>query len=60
MKTLDEALKLYEKEFNDIFPLFSMQCTPEEEIIKIIDECIANKKDVYDMGYLVSDENICY
>ncbi len=56
MKAFDKALLLYEEKFNDIFPMFSMQCTPENEVIDIINKCIKNNKDVYDMGYLTLED----
>lgn len=52
MKELDKFLKLYEYTFDDSFPMFAMQCTPQDKVIDIINECVKNDKDVYDMGYL--------
>lgn len=52
MKELDEALELYEKAFDDSFPMFSMMTTEPSEVVEIINRCIAEKKDVYDLGYL--------
>lgn len=52
MKELDEALEVYEKAFDDSFPMFSMMTTEPSEVVEIINRCIAEKKDVYDLGYL--------
>lgn len=50
----------YEGVFGDGFPLFPFGSYSEEEIIEIIDRCIKEKKDVYDLGYLSLDEDIQY
>lgn len=42
----------YEVKFGDMFPTFPMMGYSEEEMIKIIEECIEKNKDVYDLGYL--------
>lgn len=55
MKELDEALALYEKTFDDSFPMFSMMTTEPSEVVEIISKCVAEKKDVYDLGYLSLD-----
>ena len=52
MKDLDEALKVYEETFDDSFPMFPMMGTPPDEVVKMINKCVSEKKDVYDMGYL--------
>lgn len=54
-KELLEALKLYIKTFDDSFPMSCMACTGPDEIIKIIQECVEAKKDVYEMGFLSLD-----
>lgn len=47
-----QALDLYEKAFGDSFPTIPMSGRTEEEIIDMINKCVSEKKDVYDMGYL--------
>ncbi len=60
MKELEKALKQYEETFDDMFPTFAMTGKPPEEMIKIINECIEKKKDVYELGYLKLDDDIMY
>lgn len=52
MDKLEKALALYERTFDDSFPMSSMTTKPPDEVIKIINKCVSEKKDVYDMGYL--------
>lgn len=49
------ALNRYYNTFDDSFPMAAMSGYEESEVIKIIDRCIAEKKDVYDLGYLSAD-----
>ena len=35
--------------------MFAMSAKPINEVIQIIDECIQENKDVYDLGYLKED-----
>ena len=51
---LIQALELYENTF-DSFPTIPMSGRTEEEMIDMINKCVAAKKDVYDMGYLDID-----
>lgn len=60
MNELDTALELYEKAFDDSFPMFSMIGTPPNEVVEIINKCISEKKDVYDLGYLSLDGDVLY
>lgn len=60
MKELDEALNRYEKKFDDSFPMFAMSGTEAKEVIKIINRCIDENKDVYDLGYLTLDGDTIY
>lgn len=60
MKNLDEVLNAYEETFDDSFPMFPMMGTPPNKIIDMINECISQKKDVYDMGYLSLDGEVKY
>lgn len=49
------ALNRYYDTFDDSFPMAAISGVVESEIIEIIDRCIAEKKDVYDLGYLSLD-----
>lgn len=60
MAELDNALELYENKFDDSFPMFSMKGTPPNEIVEIINNCISENKDVYDMGYLSLNGDVIY
>lgn len=53
---LQKALERYKKKFNDDFPTIPFDSREDEEIIDIIDECIEENKDVYDLGYLSLDD----
>ena len=53
---LQRAYEHYEKLFNSTFPTIPLAETREDnEIIDIINECIEENKDVYDLGYLSHD-----
>lgn len=56
MEKLDKALELYERTFDDSFPTSAMITTPPYEVINIIEKCVSENKDVYDMGYLSLDD----
>lgn len=47
-----QVLELYENTFDDSFPTIPMSGRTEEEMIDMINKCVAAKKDVYEMGYL--------
>ncbi|MGF0148055.1 hypothetical protein ACQRDF_11725 [Lachnospiraceae bacterium SGI.054] len=53
---LQKALERYKKKFNDDFPTIPFDSREDAEIIDIIDECIEENKDVYDLGYLSLDD----
>lgn len=53
---LQKALERYKKKFNDDFPTIPFDSREDEEIVDIIDECIEENKDVYDLGYLSLDD----
>lgn len=58
---MKEALKRYLETFGDNFPTIPLLIDlNEEECMKIIDECIKKKKDVYELGYLEDDLDIFY
>ena len=50
------ALDRYYDTFNDSLPTIPMCGHEEEEMIEIINKCISEKKDVYDLGYLSLEE----
>ena len=60
MEELDKALGLYNKTFNDSFPMFAFKTVESKEVIDIIHKCVNAKKDVYDMGYLILDDDVMY
>lgn len=47
-----QALELYENTFDDSFPTIPISGRTEEEMIDMINKCVSEKKDVYEMGYL--------
>lgn len=51
-KELEKALNVYEQTFDDSFPMAAFSGVPPEEVVDIINKCVSEKKDVYDMGYL--------
>lgn len=53
---LQKALERYKEKFHDDFPTIPFESQEDEEIIDIIDECIEENKDVYDLGYLSLDD----
>lgn len=60
-KDVEEAIKLYDETFEDTFPTIPLLMDiPDDEVIEMINKCIAEGKDVYDMGYLSLDLNIIY
>ncbi len=54
------ALSNYEKMFGDMFPTSIITPTPDDEFMEMINKCIAEKKDVYEMGYLTLSEDVQY
>lgn len=60
-KALEKALELYYVKFNDSFPTVPLMAgRSDDEVIKIIKECVDKEKDVYDLGYLKLDDDILY
>lgn len=56
MSELDAALELYDKTFDDSFPTIPLLMeNSDEKVIEIINKCISEKKDVYELGYLSED-----
>ncbi|BBK61859.1 hypothetical protein A9CBEGH2_07990 [Amedibacterium intestinale] len=59
-KNENEAIEAYNKTFKDGFPSIPLLSRPEKEVIEIVENCIKNNKDVYEMGYLKLDDDIIY
>lgn len=59
-KNENQAIEEYNKVFEDGFPSIPLLSRPEKEIIEMVETCITEKKDVYEMGYLKMDEDIMY
>lgn len=58
---IQEALKKYSEMFGDHFPTFELlRGLNEDESLKLINECIEKKKDVYELGYLEDDMDVLY
>lgn len=53
---LEKKLRQYLDRFGDTFPTMplALNKTPEQ-IIAIVDDCLKNNKDVYELGYLDED-----
>lgn len=57
---LQKMYNEYKKKFNDDFPTIPLAVSLEDkEIIEIIENCISQNKDVYELGYLELN-NVCY
>lgn len=58
---LEEKLKKYAKKFGDGFPMIPLAWgRTDEEIIGLIDKCLAAGKDAYEMGFVSDDDDINY
>ncbi|MGF6375346.1 hypothetical protein M2140_000380 [Clostridiales Family XIII bacterium PM5-7] len=57
---MNKAIDLYYNTFIDSFPMFPMMGVPQNEVVEIINKCILEKKDIYDLGYLTLDDGIMY
>ena len=54
---LQKAYELYKTTFNDDFPTIPLaESLTDTEIIEMINECVEENKDVYDLGYLQLDD----
>ena len=54
---LQKALDEYKEKFNDDFPTIPLaESLTDTEIIEMINECVEENKDVYDLGYLQLDD----
>lgn len=58
---MDEKLQEYANKFGEGFPMMPVAWgRTEEEVIRIIDECIVKDKDAYELGYVEEDEDVIY
>ena len=58
---MDEMLAAYADRFGDGFPAYQIaRGRPDEEVIKIIQECLDKGKDAYELGYVQDDDDILY
>lgn len=55
MKEVYKAIELYDKTFDSFPTIPLLRDYPDEEVIEMINECIKNNKDVYEMGFLDID-----
>lgn len=58
---MDEKLQEYVNKFGEGFPMMPVAWgRTEEEVIRIIDECIVKDKDAYALGYVEEDDDVIY
>ena len=58
---LDKKLSEYAERFGDGFPMYQLgRGLSDDEIIKIINECLEAGKDAYDLGFVTDDEDVEY
>lgn len=58
---LEEKMIAYVEAFGDSFPTIPLAWSrSDEELIDIIDECLEQSKDVYELGYVTLDPDIIY
>lgn len=56
-----KKMEQYAKAFGDGFPMYQLgRGRTDEEIIEIIDRCLKEGKDAYDLGLVSDDEDIEY
>lgn len=60
MGELNKALEIYEQTFGDSFPMIPLMGKKPSEVVDIINKCVSEKKDVYDMGYLSLNHDVIY
>lgn len=59
MDKLEEALEFYERTFEESFPTIPLLMdNSDEDVIRMINKCVSQNKDVYGMGFL--DEKAIY
>lgn len=58
---LDEKMKEYAERFDDGFPMMPLGWgRSDTEIIAIINRCLREGKDVYELGYIEDDPEVDY
>ena len=58
---LDVKLDQYINMFGEGFPMYQLgRGRTEEEIIDIIDRCLKEKKDAYELGLVTDEEDVFY
>ena len=57
---LEQKLRQYRDIFDDAFPTIPFSGYETSEVLKIIDSCVRQKKDVYESGYLTLEEEMVY
>ena len=58
---IDEYLHKYVETFGEGFPMYQLGRTRTEgEIISIIETCLKEKKDAYELGLVTDDDGIEY
>ncbi len=57
---MDKYFDLYFDTFNDNVPTECLNGYTNEEIIEMIQECIKQNKDFYQMGYVKLEEGMFY
>ncbi len=52
MDKVEEAIKEYRKKFKSSFPLSAFKSYEPDDLVELINRCIFENKDVYDIGIL--------
>lgn len=61
MNDLEKKMQKYTQVFGEAFPMIPLGWgRSDAEIIAIIDKCLKENKDVYELGYVEDDLNIDY
>ena len=61
MNKLEEKLEEYKERFNDNFPTIPlMRGRSDKEVIAMIDACLKANKNVAEMGFYSSNEDLLY
>lgn len=60
MEKVWDAIDKYNSIFEDGFPTIPLLNQKGEGVISIIEDCINQNKDVYELGYLELDDDIIY
>ena len=58
---MDDKLDAYAEKFGEGFPMMPLAWgRTDDEVIEIIDDCLSNGKDVYELGYVEDDDDVMY